>query len=202
MVRREGDSRGRVLLGDAGPHPEAAGVLETRVGYSGGDVPTPPTATTALTRRRSRSSRSRADVVPRRARVLLSVHDPTTLNRQGTTSGELPLGDLLPRRGAAQRRGGHVADVEASGLWPGKVRPEIEPAGPSGRPSPSTRTTSRSIPTATRAISRGLAGSSLAARRQPPARAHLRRARSVPALAVSSAVGKASGGRPGSAGRF
>ena len=41
-----------------------------------------------------------------------------------------------------------IADVNASGLWPGKVVTE-RPTGRSGRPSPSIRTTWSSTPTAT-----------------------------------------------------
>jgi len=35
--RDRGTSR-RLLLGNAGPHPQASGIVTTRVGYSGGDV--------------------------------------------------------------------------------------------------------------------------------------------------------------------
>ena len=52
-----------------------------------------------------------------------------------------------------------IADVEASGLWPGKVVTEVAPAGPFGRPSPSIRTISNDIRTAIPAISSGLVGS-------------------------------------------
>ena len=46
-----------------------------------------------------------------------------------------------------------IADVDASGLWPGKVVTEVSEAGPSGKPSPSTRTTYSESRTATRATS-------------------------------------------------
>ena len=53
-----------------------------------------------------------------------------------------------------------IADVDASGLWPGKVVTEVAPAASSGRPSPSTRTIWSASRTATPAISCGRAGSS------------------------------------------
>ena len=52
-----------------------------------------------------------------------------------------------------------IADVDASGLWPGKVVTEVAPVGRSGRPSPSIRTISSASPTATPATSRARTGS-------------------------------------------
>jgi peptide-methionine (S)-S-oxide reductase len=59
------------------------------------------------------------------------IHDPTTLNRQGNDLG------LSYRSGIYYLDEDQhavaldtIADVEASGLWPGKVVTEVKPAGP------------------------------------------------------------------------
>ena len=58
------------------------------------------------------------------------IHDPTTLNRQGNDRGRSYRSAIFytsdEQRRVAQET---IADVEASGLWPGKVVTEIEPAG-------------------------------------------------------------------------
>ena len=60
-----------------------------------------------------------------------------------------------------------IADVDASGLWPGKVVTEIAKPSPSGRPRPSTRTTSSVTRRGTPAISRGRDGSCRTASPRP-----------------------------------
>ena len=108
------------------------GVIDTRVGYTGGkddqrDLP-------AITRPR-RGGRDRVrpdeDLVPRHPGVLLPDPRPVDAEPAGQRHRlELPLGDLpaLARAGAGRRD--TIADVDASGLWPGKAVTTIEPAGP------------------------------------------------------------------------
>ena len=128
------------------------GVLSTRVGYTGGDVPN-------ATYRNHEGHAEAIEIVfdPEQTsyRDLLAfffqIHDPTTLNRQGNDVGTSYRSAIFylddEQRRVAEDT---IADVEASGLWPGRVVTEVVPAGPSGRPSPSTRTTSSGIRTATR----------------------------------------------------
>jgi len=108
------------------------GVVSTRVGYSGGDV---PNAT-------YRNHGTHAEAIEitfdpeitsfrRMLEFFFQIHDPTTLNRQGNDRG---LGyrsaifyvDDVQREIAEET----IADVNASGLWPGKVITEVAAAGP------------------------------------------------------------------------
>lgn len=108
------------------------GVVSTRVGYSGGDV---PDAT-------YRSHGTHAEAVeiifdPEKTsfRKLLAfffqIHDPTTRNRQGNDIGTSYRSAIF-FTSDEQKRVAHdtIADVDASGLWPGKVVTEVVPAGP------------------------------------------------------------------------
>ena len=96
------------------------------------------------------------------------IHDPTTRNRQGNDLGTSYRSAIFYTSDEQKRVAEDtIADVEASGLWPGKVVTEVAPAGPtSGKPSPSTRTTWSAFPTATPAISSGRAGSCRCGRRR------------------------------------
>jgi peptide-methionine (S)-S-oxide reductase len=108
------------------------GVLKTRVGYSGGDV---PNATY-----RNHGTHAEAieivfdpDVISYR-RILeffFQIHDPTTLNRQGNDRG-LSYRSAIFYLDDEQKRVAEetIEDVDASGLWPGKVVTEVAPAGP------------------------------------------------------------------------
>ena len=108
------------------------GVVSTRVGYSGGDT---PNATYRNHGTHAESIEVLYDTDKTDYRALLEfffqVHDPTTKNRQGNDVG-------LSYRSASyyltdeQKRVAEdtIADVEASGLWPGKVVTEVVPAGP------------------------------------------------------------------------
>ena len=108
------------------------GVISTRVGYSGGDV---PNAT-------YRNHGTHAEVVevvfdPQRLgfrellAVFFQIHDPTTPNRQGNDRGPSYRSGIYYLSDAQHRIAEEViADVEASGLWPGKVVTELKPAGP------------------------------------------------------------------------
>ena len=108
-----------------------AGVVSTRVGYSGGDVPN-------ATYRHHGTHAEAIEIVfdPSRTsyRQLLEfffqIHDPTTLNRQGNDRG-LSYRSAIYYANEEQKRVAldTIADVEVSGLWPGKVVTEIAPAG-------------------------------------------------------------------------
>jgi len=108
------------------------GVLSTRVGYSGGDVPN-------ATYRNHGTHAEAIEIVfdpnVMSDRMLLEfffqIHDPTTRNRQGNDKGTSYRSGIY-YTSAEQKRIAEetIADVEASGLWPGKVVTELAPAGP------------------------------------------------------------------------
>jgi peptide-methionine (S)-S-oxide reductase len=108
------------------------GVVSTRVGYSGGDVANATyrnhgTHAEAIEITFDPEHVSYRDLLA----LFFQIHDPTTLNRQGNDVGTsyrsaIFYGDEDQRRVAEET----IADVEASGLWPGKVVTEVTPAGP------------------------------------------------------------------------
>ena len=108
------------------------GVLSTRVGYSGGDVAN-------ATYRHHGTHAEAVEIVfdPNRItyRDLLEfffqIHDPSTLNRQGNDRG-LSYRSAIFYTSDEQRRVAEdtIADVNAAGLWPGKVVTEVVPVGP------------------------------------------------------------------------
>ena len=63
--------------------------------------------------------------------VFFTIHDPTTKNRQGNDIGDSYRSAIFyttdEQRKVAEDT---IADVDASGLWPGKVVTEVTPAGP------------------------------------------------------------------------
>ncbi|MGH9020914.1 MAG: peptide-methionine (S)-S-oxide reductase MsrA [Acidimicrobiales bacterium] len=108
------------------------GVVTTRVGYSGGDV--------ANATYRNHGTHAEAieivfDPTVTTYRDVLAfffqIHDPTTMNRQGNDRGTSYRSAIF-YIGDDQRQTALdvIADVEASGLWPGKVVTEVVPAGP------------------------------------------------------------------------
>jgi len=111
---------------------KAPGVISTRVGYTGGDVPD-------ATYRNHGTHAEAIEIVfdPEQIayRDLLEfffqIHDPTTLNRQGNDRG-LSYRSAIYYTDDEQRRLAEetIAEVESSGRWPGKVVTEVEPAGP------------------------------------------------------------------------
>jgi peptide-methionine (S)-S-oxide reductase len=108
------------------------GVISSKVGYSGGDVPN-------ATYRNHGTHAEAVEIIfdPQKIsfRDLLEfffqIHDPTTVNRQGNDIGA-SYRSAIYYTSDEQRRVGEdtIADVEASGLWPGKVVTKVEPAGP------------------------------------------------------------------------
>jgi peptide-methionine (S)-S-oxide reductase len=107
------------------------GVILTRVGYSGGDVPN-------ATYRNHGSHAEAIEIIfdPQRLsyRKLLEyffqIHDPTTLHRQGNDVGTSYRSAIFYTSDAQKRVAEEtIADVNASGLWPGKVVTQVKPAG-------------------------------------------------------------------------
>jgi peptide-methionine (S)-S-oxide reductase len=108
------------------------GVVSTRVGYTGGDVPN-------ATYRRHGTHAEALEIIfdPTKTsyRELLEfffqIHDPTTRNRQGNDIGKSYRSAIFHtddrQREIAEDT---IADVNASGLWPGKVVTEVAAAGP------------------------------------------------------------------------
>ena len=108
------------------------GVISTRVGYSGGDVPN-------ATYRRHGTHAEAIEIVFDPARIsyrkllefFFQIHDPTTRDRQGNDVG-LSYRSAIYYTNDAQQLVAQdtIADVNASGLWPGKVVTELNSAGP------------------------------------------------------------------------
>ena len=108
------------------------GVISTRVGYSGGDV-------AQATYRNHGTHAEAIEIIFDPAQIsyrrllefFFQIHDPTTPNRQGNDIGPsyrsaIFFLDAVQERIARDT----IADVDASGLWPGKVVTEVAPAGP------------------------------------------------------------------------
>ena len=107
------------------------GVQETRVGYTGGDV-------AEATYRRHGTHAEGIEILFDPAvlsyRQLLEfffqIHDPSTRNRQGNDVG-MSYRSAIYYTSPEQKATAvdTIADVDASGLWPGKVVTELEPVG-------------------------------------------------------------------------
>ena len=107
------------------------GVISTRVGYSGGDT---PNATYRNHGTHAEAVEIIYDPTVTDYRTLLEfffqIHDPTTKNRQGNDRGTSYRSAIFYLDDEQKRIAlDTIADVEASGLWPGKVVTEISPAG-------------------------------------------------------------------------
>lgn len=107
------------------------GVEATRVGYTGGDVPN-------ATYHNHGTHAEGIEILfdPDRIsyhRILeffFQIHDPTTINRQGNDRGSsyrsaIYYADEVQKQVALAT----IAEVNASGFWPGKVVTELEPVG-------------------------------------------------------------------------
>ena len=108
------------------------GVISTRVGYTGGDVPN-------ATYRNHGTHAEAIEIIfdPEQIsyRKLLEfffqIHDPTTRNRQGNDIGTSYRSAIFYTSEEQKNTAiDTIADVDASGLWPGKVVTEVTPAGP------------------------------------------------------------------------
>ncbi|MBV9903317.1 MAG: peptide-methionine (S)-S-oxide reductase MsrA [Alphaproteobacteria bacterium] len=108
------------------------GVIKTRVGYSGGDVPN-------ATYRNHGTHAEAIEIVFDPAQIsyrellefFFQIHDPSTKNRQGNDMG-MSYRSAIYYENEEQKRIAldTIADVDASGLWPGKVVTEVAPVGP------------------------------------------------------------------------
>ena len=108
------------------------GVISTRVGYTGGEVPN-------ATYRNHGSHAEAIEIIFDPAQVsyrdllefFFQIHDPTTKNRQGNDMGASYRSAIFYTSEAQELTAQDtIADVNASGLWPGKVVTEVAPAGP------------------------------------------------------------------------
>ena len=107
------------------------GVLSTRVGYTGGDVPN-------ATYRHHGTHAEGIEVIfdpdqisyRQLLEFFFQIHDPSTLNRQGNDRG-LSYRSAIYFENDAQKAEAErtIKDVDASGLWPDKVVTEVEPVG-------------------------------------------------------------------------
>ena len=107
------------------------GVRATRVGYTGGDV---PNATYRNHGTHAEGIEILFDPSVISYRLLLEfffqIHDPTTPNRQGNDRGMAYRSAIYYTSPAQQQEALRtIADVDACGLWPGKVVTEVEPVG-------------------------------------------------------------------------
>src|SRR5690606_30308256 len=107
------------------------GVISTRVGYTGGDVPN-------ATYRNHGTHAEAVEIIfdpskityRRLLEFFFQIHDPTTPNTQGNDIGTSYRSALYYTSDVQKTVAlDPIADVDASGLWPGKVVSEVEPAG-------------------------------------------------------------------------
>jgi peptide-methionine (S)-S-oxide reductase len=107
------------------------GVISTRVGYTGGNVPN-------ATYRNHKGHAEAIEIIfdpqqlsyRRLLEFFFQIHDPTTSNRQGNDVGTSYRSAIFyttdEQKHVAEET---IADVNASGLWPGKAVTEVVPAG-------------------------------------------------------------------------
>lgn len=106
------------------------GVISTRVGYTGGEV---KNATYRNHEGHAEAIEIMFDPAMTSYRAMLEfffqIHDPTTLNRQGNDRGTSYRSAIFYTSDEQKKIAEEtIADVEASGLWPGKVVTEVAPA--------------------------------------------------------------------------
>ena len=114
------------------------GVLATEVGYAGGDV-----ANATYRNHGTHAEAIQIDFDPQKIsyrslrEFFFQIHDPTPPNRQGNDRGSGYRSMILyatPEQKAIAED--TIADVDASGLWPGRVVTEVQPVGPFWRAEP------------------------------------------------------------------
>ena len=107
------------------------GVVSTRVGYSGGDVAN-------ATYRNHGTHAEAVEIVFDPSKLgyrdllefFFQIHDPSTPGRQGNDRGSSYRSAIYYTTPEKERIARDtIADVDASGLWPGKVVTEVAPAG-------------------------------------------------------------------------
>ena len=105
------------------------GIVSTRVGYTGGEVKN-------ATYRNHGNHAEALELIFDPAKIsyreilefFFQIHDPSTRNRQGNDRGASYRSAIF-YTSEAQRKVAEdtIADVDASGLWPGKVVTEVAP---------------------------------------------------------------------------
>ena len=107
------------------------GVIQTRVGYTGGDVRN-------ATYRNHGTHAEGIEIIfdpemisyRRILEYFFQIHDPTTRNRQGNDFGSSYRSAIYYVNDEQKRTAEDtIADMNASGLWPGKAVTEVEPVG-------------------------------------------------------------------------
>ena len=107
------------------------GVISTRTGYSGGDTPN-------ATYRNHGSHAEALEIVFDPSQIsfrdllefFFQIHDPSTKNRQGNDVGESYRSAIFYTSDEQKQVAlDTIADVDASGIWPGPVVTEVEPVG-------------------------------------------------------------------------
>ena len=108
------------------------GMISSRVGYSGGDVPN-------ATYRNHGTHAEAVEVIfdpdklsyRKLLEFFFQIHDPSTMNRQGNDVGTSYRSAIFyttdEQKQVAEDT---IADVNASGIWPGKATTTVTPAGP------------------------------------------------------------------------
>jgi peptide-methionine (S)-S-oxide reductase len=105
------------------------GVISTRVGYTGGDM---PNATYPNHGNHAEGIEIMFDPTQTSYRALLEfffqIHDPSTHDRQGNDMGPSYRSGIYYIDDAQKAEAeGTIGDVDASGLWPGKAVTEVKP---------------------------------------------------------------------------
>jgi peptide-methionine (S)-S-oxide reductase len=107
------------------------GVVSTRVGYTGGEVP-------HATYRNHGTHAEAIEIIFDPSKLsyreilefFFQIHDPSTKNRQGNDVGTSYRSAIFytseSQREVAEDT---IADADASGLWPGRIVTELSPAG-------------------------------------------------------------------------
>lgn len=106
------------------------GVISTVVGYTGGDVPN------ATYRNHGTHAEAIAIVFDpeklsyrRLLEYFFQIHDPTTKNRQGNDVGTSYRSAIFFENDTQRETANElIAEMEASGVWPGKIVTEVVPA--------------------------------------------------------------------------
>ena len=108
------------------------GVVSTRVGYTGGEI-------SNATYRNHGDHAEAIEIVYEPAKIsyrsllefFFQIHDPSTRNRQGNDVGRSYRSAIFYTNEDQKRVAEDtIADVNASGIWPGKVVTEVVPSGP------------------------------------------------------------------------
>ena len=107
------------------------GIVSTRVGYSGGDTPN-------ATYRNHGDHAEAVEIEFEPSEIsyreilefFFQIHDPSTRDRQGNDIGRAYRSAIFYENESQRQTAlDTIADVDASGIWPGPVVTEVEPVG-------------------------------------------------------------------------